>query len=41
MDLKKIRALFPITKEVIYLNNASQAPLNVKVQNKLEAYNQN
>jgi selenocysteine lyase/cysteine desulfurase len=37
-DIKKIRALFPITKEVIYLNSASQAPLNVRVQNKLEAY---
>jgi selenocysteine lyase/cysteine desulfurase len=38
MDIKKIRTLFPITKEAIYLNSASQAPLNIKVQNKLEAY---
>ena len=38
MDITKIRTLFPITKEAIYLNSASQAPLNTRVQNKLEAY---
>ena len=38
MDITKIRSLFPITKEAIYLNSASQAPLNTRVQNKLEAY---
>jgi len=38
MDIKKIRTLFPVTKEAIYLNSASQAPLNINVQNKLEVY---
>ena len=38
MDITKIRSLFPITKEAIYLNSASQAPLNTCVQSKLEAY---
>jgi selenocysteine lyase/cysteine desulfurase len=38
MDITKIRSLFPITKEAINLNSASQAPLNTCVQNKLEAY---
>ena len=38
MDITKIRSLFPITKEAIYLNSASQAPLNTCVQNKLETY---
>jgi cysteine desulfurase/selenocysteine lyase len=38
MDKKEIRSYFPITKEAIYLNSASQAPLNTLVQNKLHAY---
>jgi selenocysteine lyase/cysteine desulfurase len=38
MDITKIRTLFPVTKEAIYLNSASQSPLNTCVQNKLEAY---
>ena len=29
MDIAEIRALFPVTKEAIYLNNASQSPLTV------------
>jgi len=37
-DITKIRSLFPITKEAVYLNSASQAPLNTCVQNKLQAY---
>ena len=38
MDITKIRALFPITKKAVYLNSASQSPLNTCVQNKLETY---
>jgi selenocysteine lyase/cysteine desulfurase len=38
MNTKEIRALFPITKETIYLNSASQAPLNLLVFNKLQNY---
>jgi cysteine desulfurase/selenocysteine lyase len=38
MDIKEIRSLFPITKETIYLNNASQAPLNTLVHDKLQAH---
>jgi cysteine desulfurase/selenocysteine lyase len=38
MDIKEIRTLFPITKEAVYLNNASQAPLNTLVHDTLQAH---
>ena len=38
MDTAQIRSLFPITKEAIYLNNASQSPLNLLVYNKLQEH---
>ena len=38
MDISKIRALFPVTQEAIYLNSASQAPLNTLVNSKLQNY---
>ena len=38
MNIDQIRALFPATKEVIYLNNASQAPLNSLVYNRLQTH---
>jgi selenocysteine lyase/cysteine desulfurase len=38
MDITEIRSLFPITKETIYLNSASQAPLNTLVQDELQSY---
>jgi cysteine desulfurase/selenocysteine lyase len=38
MDPAQIRSLFPITKEAIYLNNASQSPLNLLVYNKLQEH---
>ena len=38
MNIDKIRTLFPITKEALYLNNASQAPLNILVHDRLQAY---
>jgi cysteine desulfurase/selenocysteine lyase len=38
MKIEKIRALFPITKDTIYLNNASQSPLNTLVNERLNIY---
>ncbi|MDD7914475.1 aminotransferase class V-fold PLP-dependent enzyme [Polaribacter ponticola] len=38
MDIEKIRELFPITEKGIFLNNASQAPLNLLVNNRLLSY---
>jgi len=38
MDIEQIRLLFPVTKHVIYLNNASQSPLNTLVENRLQKY---
>lgn len=36
MDIEEIRSLFPVTKEAIYLNSASQSPLNTLVYNRLQ-----
>ncbi|WP_347173890.1 aminotransferase class V-fold PLP-dependent enzyme [Polaribacter uvawellassae] len=38
MNIEEIRSLFPVTKEATYLNNASQAPLNTLVYEKLQSY---
>ncbi|MEL7219928.1 MAG: aminotransferase class V-fold PLP-dependent enzyme [Bacteroidota bacterium] len=38
MDIAQIQSLFPVSKEAIYLNSASQAPLNTRVQERLQAY---
>lgn len=38
MNIEKIRSLFPVTKEAIYLNNASQSPLNTLANDKLQRY---
>ncbi|MCI2227869.1 aminotransferase class V-fold PLP-dependent enzyme [Polaribacter sp. MSW13] len=38
MNLEHIRSLFPITKEAIFLNSASQSPLNLLVNKKLQEY---
>jgi selenocysteine lyase/cysteine desulfurase len=38
MNIKEIRNLFPVTKEAIYLNSASQAPLNWLVYDKLQTH---
>lgn len=38
MNIEYIRSLFPVTKEAIYLNSASQAPLNVLVYDKLQTH---
>jgi len=37
MNTEQIRSLFPVTKEAVYLNNASQSPLNTLVNNRLQA----
>ncbi len=38
MNIEQIRSLFPITKEVVYLNSASQSPLNTLVNDRLQAH---
>lgn len=38
MNITAIRDLFPVTKEAIYLNNASQSPLNSLVNNALQTH---
>lgn len=38
MNLDQIRSLFPVTKEAIYLNSASQSPLNTLVNNRLQSF---
>lgn len=38
MNTERIRSLFPITKEAIYLNNASHSPLNTWVNDRLQAH---
>ena len=38
MNVEKLRLLFPITREAVYLNNASQSPLNTLVSHNLQIY---
>ncbi len=38
MNIEQIRSLFPITQQAIYLNSASQAPLNTLVNDRLQAH---
>lgn len=38
MNIEQIRSLFPVTQEAIYLNNASQAPLNTLVNDRLQMH---
>ena len=38
MNIEQIRSLFPVTKEAIYLNSASQSPLNTLVNDALQTY---
>lgn len=38
MNVEKLRELFPVTKELVYLNNAAQTPLNILVRRRLEEY---
>jgi len=36
MNIEHIRSLFPVTNNAIYLNNASQSPLNLRVFDRLQ-----
>lgn len=38
MNIEQSRSLFPVTKEAVYLNSASQAPLNILVNERLQAH---
>ncbi len=38
MNIEQIRSLFPITKQAVYLNSASQCPLNTLVKDRLRTY---
>ncbi len=38
MTTDQIRPLFPVTQHAVYLNNASQAPLNTLVNERLQAF---
>lgn len=38
MDTRKIRELFPVTRNSVYLNNAAGSPLNARVQSRMESY---
>jgi cysteine desulfurase/selenocysteine lyase len=38
MSIEQIRSLFPVTKEAVYLNSASQCPLNTLVNDRLQDY---
>ncbi len=38
MNIEQIRSLFPVTKEAVYLNSASQSPLNSLVHDRLQAH---
>lgn len=38
MNIEHIRSLFPVTKEAVYLNSASQSPLNTLVNDRLQAH---
>jgi cysteine desulfurase / selenocysteine lyase len=38
MDISTLRTLFPVHKKSVFLNNAAESPLNVRVRQKLEEY---
>lgn len=38
MDIDRIRKLFPLTKNYIFLNNAAESPLNLKVKDEINNY---
>ena len=38
MDISTLRNLFPVHEKSIFLNNAAESPLNVRVRQKLEEY---
>ncbi len=38
MDIRALRQLFPVTEKYIFLNNAAESPLNIRVRHRLEEY---
>lgn len=38
MDLARLRALFPVTRSSVFLNNAAESPLNARVHQRLADY---
>jgi cysteine desulfurase/selenocysteine lyase len=38
MNISAIRKLFPVNEKAVFLNNAAESPLNVRVRHKLEEY---
>ena len=38
MDLDRYRTLFPVTRETVFLNNAAESPLNMRVRQRLDEY---
>ena len=38
MNIEQLRSLFPVTKEAVFLNNASQSPMNTSVNDRLQSH---
>ena len=38
MNVEHLRSLFPVNSQAVYLNSASQSPLNMRVNNRLQAH---
>lgn len=38
MNIEQLRSLFPVTTQAVYLNSASQSPLNTRVNDRLQVY---
>lgn len=38
MDVSRLRQLFPVTQQCVFLNNAAESPLNTAVRQRLEEY---
>lgn len=38
MNISSFRTLFPVTNKFVFLNNAAESPLNIRVHNKLKEY---
>ena len=41
MNIEQIRSLFPVTQEAVFLNSASQSPLNTLVNDRLQNHLRN
>lgn len=38
MEITALRSLFPVTRTAVFLNNAAESPLNIRVRQKLDEY---